>query len=144
MIKLTTLLSVLSFLNFGIISATVENTNTESITKECNFTHTNPIIVHNASVGIFPGDGSNRKIISKDMIRTLPVDMILTGIEAAEDGKQLVIYATTGDITLMPNHSSSSIGNRIEQSSNMTITQGSAFELTYSAAIGKWVITDSL
>ncbi|WP_299891746.1 hypothetical protein [uncultured Lacinutrix sp.] len=131
------------------------NVNTKDTTEftaysydiECNDSNNdedpvNPIIINNANIGIFPGEThpGNKTFIPKTRISPELRDFIVTGIQAADDGTEIVIYATYGNITLLANHQDSSIGNRIEQSSNMTINQGDFAELTYNATIGKWII----
>jgi len=102
-------------------------------------------VVNDATVGIFPGEDGNssRLMVPKGEISTeISKDFIVTGIEAAEHGKEIVIYATVGKIELVPNSVNSTSNNRIAQSSNMTINQGEYAELTYNDTIGKWVITN--
>lgn len=106
---------------------------------------TDPIIIHNADIGIFPGEpNQGRTFIPRTRISAIEIqeDMIVTGIKAADDGKQILIYANQGNILLFANNLNSSFGNRIEQHSNMIIKQGHVFELTYRASLSKWVITN--
>jgi len=78
------------------------------------------------------------------MISPLGVDLIVTGIKAAADGKEIVIYATYGNIVLLSNHPDSDNGNRIgETTIDLTIEPGEALELKYSASAGKWIVIDS-
>ncbi|WP_044398895.1 hypothetical protein [Lacinutrix sp. Hel_I_90] len=119
--------------------------NNSAITKAGIEDFTNPVIIHNADVGIFPGDrNQGRAFIPRTRISALEMreDMIVTGIKAADDGQQLIIFANHNNIILLANNSNSSSGNRIEQNSNMIIQQGKAFELTYSVAANKWIITN--
>ena len=141
--NLSTLLTVFCFLNLCVASAAVEN-NSNLNTTDCVETFTNPIIIHNADVGIFPGDSnSGRKFIPKTKFLSLNIDVIVTGIKAAADGTKLLVVATNGAIIFLPNNTNSSSANRILYSSNMTIPQGDAFELTYNGSISKWEITST-
>lgn len=136
--KLSTLLTVFCFLNLCIASATSFNSNA------CEYTGTNPIIVHNAEIGIFPGDSdSGRQFVPKTKFLSLSQDVIVTGIKSAEHGKKILVVATNGAIIFAANNTSSSSSNRILYSSNMVIPQGDAFELTYNGNINKWVITNT-
>jgi hypothetical protein len=125
---------------------TISVNNNSAITTTFIEDHTNPIIIHNADVGIFPGDrNQGRAVIPRTRISSLEIqeDMIVTGIKAADDGQQIIIFANHNNIILLANNSNSSSGNRIEQSSNMIIQQGKAFELTYSVTANKWIITNN-
>jgi len=133
MFKLKTIF-LLVVLSFIYTTATAQSNNNN------NFK-----VVNNATVGIFPGadTGNSRLMVPKGEISTeISKDFIVTGIEAAEHGKEIVIYATVGKIELVPNSVNSTSNNRIAQSSNMTINQGEYAELTYNDTIGKWVITN--
>ena len=142
--KLSTFFTVFCFLNLYVVSAAIENKTISYYTTDCAETFTNPIIVHNADIGIFPGDSNTgRKFIPKTKFISLNIDVIVTGIKAASDGTKLLVVATNGAIIFLPNNSSSLSSNRILYSSNMTIPQGDAFELTYNGSINKWVITDT-
>ncbi|APY00612.1 hypothetical protein [Lacinutrix venerupis] len=134
MIKLPkTLLTLFCVLNIAF--ATASN-------KE--HTNPNPIKIHNAEIGIFPGDSNNgRKLVLKTRFLSLSQDVTVSGIKAAKHGKKILVVATNGAITFLPNNSSSSSSNRILYSPNMTIPQGDAFELTYNGYIKKWVITNT-
>ncbi|OIQ22678.1 hypothetical protein [Lacinutrix sp. MedPE-SW] len=110
-----------------------------------NTTLTNPILLHNADIGVFPGETNSlaRSFIPKNKFLSIPEDIIVSGIKAAAHGKKILVVATSGSITFLPNNTNSSNGNRIAYSGNMTIQQGDAFELTYNELIKKWVITNT-
>ncbi|WAC01997.1 hypothetical protein N7U66_19555 [Lacinutrix neustonica] len=111
----------------------------------CVESFTDPVIIHNADIGIFPGESNSGKtFIPRTRISPIAIqeNMVVTGIKAADDGKQILIYANQGNIILLPNNLNSSFGNRIEQHSNMIIQRGQVFELTYRASMNKWVITN--
>ena len=144
MIKLSTFLTLFCILNLNATSTTLENTSVSFEINDSTNNHTNPVLVHNANVGIFPGESNNgRKFVPKTRFLSLNQDVIVSGIKKASHGKKILVVATNGSITFLHNSSGSSNSNRIAYSSNMTIAQGDAFELTYNANIGKWVITNT-
>jgi len=104
-----------------------------------------PVIINNADVAIFPGgDNASKTFVPKSMMTPLGVDLIVTGIKAAADGKEIVIYATYGNIILLTNHPDSDNANRIAPTNiDLTIEPGEALELKYSASAGKWIVTGS-
>lgn len=141
-------LAVLYSLNFAFqVETTSLKEDTSTINVEATTTESAEdyaaILIHNADVGIFPGSTSGKTFVPKSKLNELVInDFIVTGIKAAEDGTQILLHATMGRIELKANNSNSSFGNRIEQSSDMIIEFGEIFELTYSATLNKWVITN--
>lgn len=138
------------FLSFALIVSIFTSMSTEenpdSVSTENTSEEFTQLKVDNADVGIFPGseDNSVKAHAPQPTISPIGTDLIVTGIKSAADGRELVIYATSGNIVLLTNHPDSDNGNRIEQSSyDLTIEPGEALELVYSASAGKWIVTGS-
>jgi len=128
MIKLTktlkTLLSVVLLFSF-ITTINAQDTNDGD-----------EVTINNADVGIFPGGNQPTKVfVPKSELAAAQIqkDFIVTGLKAAEHGKEIVIHATLGKITLVPNSTDSQSDNRIHGYNSITLEQGQSAELKYHA-----------
>lgn len=93
---------------------------------------------HNVSLRILPGAANHGKSIIR--IENTLGGTDITGIEAAQDGTHIWLYAVSGRLNLIENSLESLPGNRIERNDKMGAKQYEMIELVYDGIRGIWIV----